>query len=411
MALLSETQLIASVNKKIKGAKAKLGGDTEIRRILNESMGDLRLDSDLISAKRPGIPFLIYQDVYEYAVPADIDYDKGISIIPQDITLKNYLWERIPLKYFYRPQNPVNTALGTRAWVLNSAVSSQYDDGKNAYTFDFENSKPYLLLRNNMSNLSKKQVVKKEDIDTTGGGTWGVANDASGIRKDTQNFKLNASSIAFDSDGGEVDVVVSNSTFTAVDLSNYEDKGALHVWVRLPSTVPDSVTLTWGSSAAAYWDKAVTVRKNGLPFKEGWNLLEFDWTDVDTDTGTPDSENVDYIKVTITNSVATAQKGYAIDGIYARLGKAVELQYYSKHLVVADDGTRKERFTASSDTTILEEQEVNNLIEKSFEKASTELREFKDSENAERKYKERAEKLGDRFPSEKEIEGTSYHIM
>ncbi len=268
MALSTESEIIAAVNKKIKNAKGKIGGTEGIREILNESMGDLRLDSDLISAKRPGIPFLIYQDVPEYAVPEDIDYDKGITIIPQEDNLKGQDWLRFPLKYFYQTQNPVGGlyAIGSRSWLLNSAVSSQYDN-KNGFTFDFENSKPYLLLRNNYGNLSRAQVVQTVEVTSTDGtgGTWAVANDASNIHADSQNFKLNASSIAFDSDGGEVDVVVVNSTFTAVDLSDYEDKGVLHMEVYLPATAPSSIKFRWGSSASAYWDKAVTVRKNGLP--------------------------------------------------------------------------------------------------------------------------------------------------
>ena len=87
------------------------------------------------------------------------------------------------------------------------------------------------------------------------------------------------------------------------------------------------------------------------------------------------------------------------------------MEYYSKFLVQTAAGVRQEDFDAGDNLTMLEGQEVNQLIEKATEIASEELRENRDADRAERKYKERAEKIGDRFPSEKELEGTSYYIL
>jgi hypothetical protein len=409
MAQLTESQLITAVNKKIKGAQAKLGGETEMRRILNQAQGDLRLDMDLISAKRTSVPFLVFDGIAEYALPTDIDYDKAISIVPMNEKIRNYIWDRVALKYFFRPTNPIGNELGTHSWLLNSSVDSQYDENKNVYAINFEDASPFLMLHNNMSGLSSAQIVQTAAIAPSNGGTWTAADDATNVRKDTQNFKLDSSCILFDSAGAATDVTITNSTFSSQDLSTFEDKGELHLWVYLPATLPTTITLKWGSSASDYWQKAVTVRKTGLAFKQGWNLLAFDWNNVDSETGTPASTAVDYFSVTFTNSAATALKGYRIDGAYARLGRAVTMEYYTKHIVQASDGTRKEEFTTSSDITVLERQEVNQLIDKAFEIASIELREMKDADRAERKYKERADKLGDRFPSEKELEGTTYY--
>lgn len=409
MSQLTESEIIQAVNKKIKGAKAKLGGDTEIRRIINEAQGDLRLDIDLISAKKSSVPFVVYGDIFEYACPVDIDYDKGISIIPQQESLKNYKWSRYPLKYFYRPQNPIGNNLGTRDWYLNSAVSDGYDSNKNGFAFNFEDNNVYLMLMNNLSGMSSTSIVQTSDVAPTNGGTWVASSDATNVYKDTQNFVKGSSSVAFDSLGSTTTPILTNSTFPSVNLSSYEDKGVIHLKIYLPSTVPTSITLNWGSSSGNYWTKSVTTRKNGLPFKNGWNLLEFDWASVDPDTGTPDSSAVNFFQVVVTNSAATALKGYRIDDIYARLGKVVNMEYYSKYLVEATDGTRKENFTTASDVTILEKQEVNQLIEKSFQKASLELRELRDHDIAKQEYTEREQKLKDRFPSEIELEGTTYY--
>jgi hypothetical protein len=411
MAQLTETQLITAVNKKIKQKKDALGGDTEIRRILNESQGDLRLDMDLISAKRTSAPFLVFNGIEEYALPEDIDYDKAISFSPTDNDLGEFLWERVPLKYFYRPQNPAPEVIGTQQWLLNTAYDRSYDQHREVFTIDFDDAQPFLMLRSGLDSLSSAKIVQTADVTTSDGGTWVASGDAANVRKDTQNFKTESSSVEFDSGGASTSVVITNSTFTAADLSSYEDKGELHLWVYLPATAPASITLQWGSHSSNYWQKTVTARKSGLSFKEGWNLLAFDWNNVDSEVGSPVSSSVGYVNLTLTNSVATALKSYRIDGLYARLGKSVTMQYYSKYLVVSSAGVRKENFTASSDSTILESQEVNQLIEKAFQKASLELRENADYERASNEYKMRKQMIEEAYPSEKELEGTTYYFM
>jgi len=405
---LTETKLIDRINRRIHNAKGKLGGDTEMRNILNDALRFVRLDIDLPGAKRVGSSFLIFDDVFEYPLPSDIDYDKTIQILPEEESFKNQIWERVALKYFHTLQNPISPEYAENNWILNSSMDRTVEENRNRFAIDFEDSVPYMLLRSNIGDQGSAQIAST--TTPTDDGTWTAGDDATNVRTDTQTFKTNSSCVAFDSAGVATDVSISNSTFTAVDLSSYEDLGVLFVWVFLPSTLPTTVTLYWGSSDAAYWSKAETTRQNGLSFKAGWNLLSFNWAEA-TETGAPDDENIDYLKLTLTNSAATALTEYRIDKIYARLGREIILKHYSKFLVKSTTGTRKEEFTASSDTTILEGQEVDLIIDKGAEIASGNLRELKELGNHQNNYNYKKQLLESKFPSETDIESMTYYRM
>jgi hypothetical protein len=136
-------------------------------------------------------------------------------------------------------------------------------------------------------------------------GTWVASGDATNVTTDLDEFKTGNGSVNFDvdvsADAGNV-AIMTNSTFTAEDLSDYEDSGKWRIWVYLPDvTYMTSVTLRWGSDSTNYWSLAVTKDYKDEALVDGWNLLEFDWSDASVvETLTPDSSAIDYLQLRFT---------------------------------------------------------------------------------------------------------------
>lgn len=411
---LTEEKIFSRINRKIHNAKGKLGEDSDFRDNLNEALRDLRLDVDLVSAKRVSLPFFIFEDVYEYAAPVDLDYDKTIKLNVQDEDYLNTQFDRIDPNDFFSAQSPLNKAISTnREWYLNTASDLNIEANPNKMAVSFENGTPYLLIRNKLSGSSKQALVQTSEVTPTdtSGGSWSVSGDGSNLRADSARFKTSNASLACDSDGNTTSISFTNSTFTAVDLTSYKNKGELHVWVYIPVTTPEDVTIVadWGSDSSNYYTQTATTQKRGMAFHVGWNLVSFPWINLTSTTGSPTVTAIDYFKLTITNAVAVAAQGYHIDAPTFRLGKEVTMDFYSKYLVVSSTGIRKEEFTTTSDETLLQGQEVNLLIVKAAELASEDLREGDDAINREKKYEKKKKRIEERYPSEVSIEGGTYY--
>lgn len=138
-------------------------------------------------------------------------------------------------------------------------------------------------------------------------GTWVGQLDAINVTSDLDEFKTGNGSVKFDidvsSDAGNV-AAIENSTFTSVDLSSYEDAGKFRMWAYLPDvTYISSITLRWGSDSSNYWSLATTKDYVDEALKDGWNLLEFDWSDsAVVETLSPSSAAIDYLQFRIAYS-------------------------------------------------------------------------------------------------------------
>jgi hypothetical protein len=401
---LTESQLIASVNKKIHNAKAKLGGDSEMRRILNEAGRKLRARVDLVGLKRYSTPFFHYSKIYEYAAPVDISYDKVIEVVDErDIEL---ITETTNPKEFFTNRNPNYSRGSERDFVdFNNPLGLKVDA---VAAIEMENASPYTLLRTRYSQ-STSMLHSCDGYDANG--TWTASSDATGVRTDTSAYKESMGSVAFDSSGGATTVIVTNSDMSAVDLSTYDDIGAGFLWVYLPS-VPTSMTLKWGSDASNYFSKTVTVRQNGLAFRIGWNLVAFDWVSA-TATGTAVTTAIDYAQLTITNPSSVANYAYRIDALMFAKGRHMSIKYYSRYMVTdTDDNSRKADFEDGNDSSILREDESDLLIEQAAIIALQELREFDEADDREeRYYKPMLEEYKLKNASQKEPRSFTYHNL
>lgn len=401
---LTASQLITSINKKIHGAKGKIGDDTQMYRILNEASRKLRGDVKLIGTKRTGAPILVAKDIYEYPAPSDIQFTKVIEMYDeQDVRLEI---EATDPKHFFNLRNPVLTRQQSTEIVSFQNPLGNRGDG--TYAVEFRNGSPYFLIRSYSTNRVSSVVNTNDSYN--GNGTWVASDDATNVRTDNQRYKEGAGSVAFDSSGGAVNVTITNSTMTAVDLTDLVSKGKAYVSLYIPSTVPASVTLRWGNDASNYYQKQVTTCNNGLALVPGWNVLGFDWESA-TETGSVTDTLIDYVQLKITNSSAVAITGYRLDAIRFSLGREITPKYYSRFIVTDETSSaRKAEFETGGDTSVLYEDEDDLLITKATIIALKELREFKEAENLEVELTQNIENYKARNPEQQEPKSYSYYL-
>lgn len=404
---LSASSLVQSVNKKIHGAKGKLGDDTQMYRILTEASRKLRGRVDLIGSKRIGTPIVIYKDVFEYPAPDDLQFHRVIELF--DETDERIRLEPTDPSHFLDLRNPVPNDQGVQD--LRTFQNPLGTKPQGQYAVEMVDGAPFMYIQSNYSGLAAPTMLNECDAIASNG-TWAGSSDATNVRTDTQRYKTGSGSVAFDSLGGATTIVLTNSTMTAVDYSAMAGFGKGFLWVYIPSTTPSSITLKWGSDAANYYSVSVTTRQNGRSFIAGWNLISFDWQSA-TETGTVVDTAINYAELTITNAVATALKGYRIDALRFGIGREFTPKYYSTKIVRTEAGVRQTGFSAGGDATVLMEDEDDLLITEAQLIALRELREFTEAAAVEKTYLDPDEgdvaRYAAKNPSQHEPRSFSYY--
>jgi hypothetical protein len=281
----------------------------------------------------------IYNKVYDYVLPSDV---KGYQII--DI----------------RPQ--VNRGVNDN---FRSRSIQDFDLRKadNVFNVDFDSGSKTLRI----SKDTGRGVTLSNFNSST---NWSVGGDATNLTEDSLYYVSEAGSLKFDLDGSSTYGYIQNTSLSQVDLSDYEDTGAIFVWVYSPdSSIITSVNVRWGNDLTNYWDKTATTNNEGNSFHDGWNLIRLEWNGA-TETGVPDSSAVDTARVTI-NYDGTADTDIRVDSLVVRLGTIYEIVYYSNAMF--QDATSGEwNTTVGSDSDIInvEENEINLMIDKAAELAA-----------------------------------------
>lgn len=391
--MLTLNNIIAKINRKIHNAKAKLGGDSVIQDIINEALRTIQLHVDFPSAKRKSTPFLVFHNVFDYSLPADISYDKIARLMFETEETNKSSFEKTKAKYLFSSRNPYR---------YKNVEFTGFNDIE-VVAVDFKDGSPFLNLRLS-EDLGAATLHTCESI--TANGTWAVSGDGSGLRVDNYRYKEGSASLAFDCAG--TSVILTNSDITAIDLSGYELKGKLFCWVYFPDSVPSSITLNWGSDSANYFSKAATVCQNGLPFSSGWNLVGFDW-ETATETGTVVTTAIDYLVLSLTFATSVTATAMKMDYFFCSKGKECSLDYYSKYLVSSNADVRQEEFSAGDDYTILKEKEVDILVDEAVQSALENLREFNEAKDRERIKKENIAQIQNEYPSEEELDSITYY--
>lgn len=351
--VISRTEFYALVNGEMAGKFAQVQDQAVV---VNRGVKYVLGDVDLRSAKRSTqLSPNLYANSYEYASPPDLKGEKIIDIRRQ----------------VNRPSN--------ERWLLVDDVDFDRKKGVSYYRVAVRDENFSKLLRIDALDTSKSKVLHSCE-SLTANGTVAASGDASNLTIDTNDYISGGSSINFDMAAGATTGVVQITDFTDVNLSAYEDKGSVFVWVFIPDATDaegDDLTnfiLRVGNDSSNYVSRTVTTNNEGVDFYDGWNLLRFDLNGA-TETGTVDWTAIDYLHLTVTKSASmAADTDWRIDGFVARLGEIYHVVYYTKYGWQTSALAYLEESTASTDLVVADTDEIEGLVFKTAQYAAMELR-------------------------------------
>jgi len=218
-----------------------------------------------------------------------------------------------------------------------------------------------------MSSAGSSNVLHSMDSLTTNG-TWAAvaASDTANLTADTVNKKGGAASLNFDLDvSNSVNdfAAIDNTTMTAVDISAQEDQGTLFFWAYIPDvTNVTGFTARWGSDSSNYWEASATTGFNGEALRNGWNRIGMAWSGA-TETGTGVSSAIDYLYLQVTYAAAqTDDTDFRFDDVRMESPENMELHYYSTSFVQTSAGANQATFSATDDSSLLEDSEDDLLF-------------------------------------------------
>lgn len=279
----------------------------------------------------------IHDDYYNYSLPSDVKGNKIIDIRPQvNRNTSDQFRQRFSEEFDLRKA------------VEDDIFQVKHDDGSKSIRISKDIS-PGPTTINSCNNL-------------TDNGTWAADGTyASNLTQDTLYYVSGSASLNFDLASGGSAGYIENSTMTAVDLSDHDEVGSFFVHAYLPdASIITNVILRWGNDLTAnYWVRTVTEQHDGTAFRNGWNILRFDWNGA-TETGTVAPATIDSLRVTITYD-GTAETDIRIDNITCSIGEIFEIEHYSKYLFRNSSGTWLE--LPSDDTDIINlDTDSNNIF-------------------------------------------------
>ena len=261
------------------------------------------------------------------------------------------------------------------------------------------------LLRIDGLDTAKSRVLHTCE-SLTGNGTWAATADASNLTLDNDNYITGGGSLNFDMATGAATGYIENSTMTQVDLTDYDEIGSIFVWVYIPDysdAQGDTVTnfiLRWGNDSSNYWSRTITTNNEGATFRDGWNLLRFDWNGA-TETGTVAPATVDYLRLTITKSTdLAADTDWRVDNFIARIGEIYDVVYYTKYGWQTSALAYIEESTAATDLLVADTDEIEGISFKAAELAAQELKDYDDMKMHRFDYEEWKKKYEANNPSE-----------
>ena len=297
---------------------------TNFNSVLQRAARNLLSKIDPVETKRISqITNALHDDVYDYSAPADLKGNKVLDIRPQ-----------------------VNRAVSDN---MSQRFSKSFDLHKKLNTFQVRDDGMVKSIR--ISADLARSISLHDCNGITSNGTWAVGGDATNLTADNLNYISGSSSLNFDLTGSATTGYIENSTMSAVNLTDQQDIGTIFARVYLPDTsIITNWILRWGSTSSAYWSTTVTTPWNRTSWQTGWNILAFNWNGA-TPTGSPDASGIDYLRLTVTVSAATAETDIRVDKIASSAGEIWEMEYYSKYLFQTSAGAWKE--TTNSDTDLV----------------------------------------------------------
>ena len=230
------------------------------------------------------------------------------------------------------------------------------DAQESTYALERRDSNLYLVV-NHDSKYPALQVTTFDSL-TSNGGTWEadtVNSDATNVAIDTVDGSNSTTGcLSFDVDVSQSAnnrATIYNDDLTTEDLTNDKDLSSWIIDIKFPIvTYLSSVTFYWGSSSSNYYSVTQTTNYDGSAFTADFlNTLKFAWLGA-TVTGTPDDENINFIRIDInyTGSQADATS-YKLDNLRLVRPEKLTLHYTSWNVGTDTGGTQLKVFAATTD--------------------------------------------------------------
>jgi hypothetical protein len=381
--------LKASVNARIHG---KLGLLTNVNQMLDDVVNDAT--SYLRSAKRriPLAPNL-FNDIYQYAAPTDIDGSSLIDIQPQSGNRsKLNVWEMTTEAEFdTRKQTDSNlVAFANHAFVRT------------------------LLISERSAALSELTIaaIQAPTGDSPSGAPWTAYDQATNLQTDNYNFIKGSGALEFDilSGGGTAGIQLANlATF---DLTYYASAASVFTWAYLNSaSAITNVTLRLGLNASNYYQAVATTPNDGTTFVNGWNLVRFDLNGKTT-VGTPTVASNVYAALFLTLAGTGADTGYRFNWLDVKQGTISNLIYYSENpWEDAVTGAYLNNSTADSNYFTCDNDEYPMIVEAATEVLGNAAREYQDAQLAATRYVAMYKEYRRDYPVEKMPTMSTYFNM
>lgn len=377
---------------------------SQLMPLIRDTTGGTVSASDIIASLNRGIAYLqnkhgmyvskqradfeLYRDVYEYALPSD--FHDIINIQTPVTTPRQYT--KVTSRQFWERFNTDNRIM---------AVDTQLGSRS-------------LLFKD--TSIGTAQLVHDCDSDTQNG-TWAIdaTTDATGLIADSSNYKQGSGSIRFDVDvslNATDTATITNSTLTAVDLTNFSANSKAFAWVYIP-TITDltSLTLSWGTDSSNYYTASTTTQFGGAALRVGWNRVAFDWSSSTTTTGAPTISSIAYLSYTVTYaSTFTDATGFRIDDIRFMTPFFVECHYYSS-IFVTDGitGVKKAKFTQLEDLSLFADEDDDILLYYVLQDGYLIKEDYNGLTEARGRFAELLAQIKGRYQSERKREVTYYY--
>ena len=278
----------------------------------------------------------VHDDIYDYAVADDLKGNKILDIRPQ--------------------------ANRGKSDSFTQRLAREFDKYKEDGTFQIRTNKGTKTLRLS-ADITGSPTVLHSMNSITDNGTWAVGGDATNLTADTLEYLSGSASLNFDLNVSGSVGYIENSDFDDVDLSDYDEVGALFVRVYIPDpSIITNFILRWGNDSSNYWSRTVTAPHDQSTFKTGWQILRFEWNGAtESIAGGVDPSAIDYLRLTVTYN-GTAETDLRVDKITCSKGEIYEMEYYSECLFENSAGTWIRKPTDDTDIINLDEDGYNLFL-------------------------------------------------
>jgi len=390
------SDLFASINGRIHG---KIGLLTNPRTLINDVVNEVS-NLYLRSSKKKGVlaPNL-FNDIYQYAAPSDIDGDSLIGIQPQNMNRsRKNIWDLVTEEEF--------------------DIRKQSSD--NLVAFSDHSFVRGLLISKHNGSLQELSIAAIQSLtgDSSNGSSWTAFGAATNLRADSYNFIKGSGSIEFDISPTGNTAGIQLTTVNTFDLTQFISAASAFDWGYINTLANvTGVTLRVGNNSSNYYQMVITAPNDGTSFVNGWNLNRFDFNSKTT-VGSPVFGSLNYVAIFFNlASGSVTDTGYRFNWLNAKQGNISNLIYYSTNPWQTIGGVAIPRSTADTDYLICDQDEYNLMVEKGVEVLGMAAREYQDSQMAAARYGNPATKQGmawdykRNYPTEALMLTSSYHYM